>query len=851
MAYLKAIFSIWDTPTVSSIYQIQDRYKLGNILIIIVVLVLLIFWSVEFYYSLKKVSMEQEQYIKEYQNQKIDSKAEQFRILFHEINQSARTISLLPMLRSLKGHNRVSEEQNIVKEGRLSLDAHRTLQQIYTNLQNNVSVSEVYFVLDGFNPEKDIPVFMYDNLIAGVNTPESESDTIIEDIPEELEEEEYKHFPVQLNWFRHNTPEFIWAHNLDKIPVRLSPLLRTCDNEQYKSIKHGEVKDSHGLIYALPVYSDQTNYFKGMITVVLRANILEALLLDVPFIPVTGKDKARQRQQSWEMPAVSMFQLVQEDYGIVIRDRRNMLFDTGNSLPDTGRWMEKEYELSTGVVWKLKHYLTASVIDKKSLPFIERRSLIIITRLLIIVVLSAVIVWIYRMINHTRNELLQMAYYDGLTSLPNRSQLFDCVNHRIDKYRNEEVAFSILVINLTNFSSVNQNYGYIAGDRLLELFADRLNRILNGRSCKAIRLDIDNDNKKILIARLSGDEFAIVTAEHVNEYEISKLIKMLLPELLVPFEVDDGIEIKINVNIGVSIYPYDATTTSSLLSCADTALQESRRSMDVNYYLFDNELRLRCEKLHIFTEQLKVALDKNQFEIVYQPKQRLGDGKVISVEALLRWRHPEFGLVSPVEFIPILEHSNGIIDVGMWVIEQACCDLATFTSQGIEDIAISVNVSVNQLHHDNFHLDIADVLKKHSIEPARLILEITESIMMENIDESIDILNQLSDLGFSIAIDDFGTGYSSLTYLQNMPITYLKLDKAFIDGMVNERTFHIVKTVIQLARGINLITIAEGIETEEQRVTLADLGCDIIQGYLLSKPESLDNIIKWILNNEK
>ncbi|MDH5601914.1 MAG: EAL domain-containing protein, partial [Gammaproteobacteria bacterium] len=754
----------------SSLYQIQNRYKLGAILVIAVVLILIIFWAVEFYYSLKNVSQDQEQFIQEHQNQKIDRKAEQFRILFHEINQSARTISLLPMVRSLNGYNRTSEEQDIVKEGRFSLDAHRTLQQLYTNLQNNVRVSEVYFVLDGFNPEKDIPVFMYDDFIAGVNTPESDSSLIIEDIPEELEEEEYKYFPVQLNWFRRNTPEFIWTHSLDKIPVRLSPLLRTCDNQQYESIKHGQVTDSYGIIYALPVYSNQTNRFKGMITVVLRENILEALLLDVPFIPVTGNDKVKQRQQGWKMPAISMFQLAQEEYGIVIKDRRNKMFNSNGHLMTSGRWMEKEYELSTGIVWKLKHYLTPSVIEEKSLPFIDRKNYIVVTRLLIIIVFTAVLMWITRMINRSRKELLQRAYYDSLTSLPNRTQLFDCINHRINSSRNARLKFSILIINLTNFSSVNQHYGYIAGDHLLKLFAERLNRILNGGLCKAISEGVSLDNNT-LIARLSGDEFAVVTSDYVNKYDILKLIKILQPELLIPFVLDNGVEIKINVNIGVSIFPHDATTSSSLVSCADTALQESRRIIGDNYYLFDDELRLRCEKLHHLTETLKGALEKNQFEIVYQPKQRLKDNRVISLEALLRWRHPEFGLVSPLEFIPILEQSNGIIEVGYWVIEQACLDLADLTRQGFDDIAISVNVSVNQLHHENFHLDVGAILEKNSIEPRRLILEITESIMMENIEESIDILNHLNEQGFPIAIDDFGTGYSSLTYLQNLPIT--------------------------------------------------------------------------------
>ncbi|MDH5572551.1 MAG: bifunctional diguanylate cyclase/phosphodiesterase, partial [Gammaproteobacteria bacterium] len=769
--------------------------------------------------------------------------------LFHEIYQSARTISLLPMVRDLKGDNRTSEDENVVSEGRLSVDTHRTLQQLYTNLENNVSVSEVYYVLDGFNPEKHIPVFMYDNLIAGINEPES-GVAGQGDIPLEIEEEEYAYFPQQLAWFRNNAPDYLWSHSLDQIPVRLSPLLRTCDNSQYKSTQHGQAYNSYGLIYALPVYSIDEGHFHGMITVVLRANVLEARLLGVPFLPITDKDIAQQEQEGWVMPEVSMFKLMQDDNGIVISDRRNQLFaEDNNKMLVGGRWLEKEYELTTGIVWKLKHYLTPSAIATISLPYIEYRHRIIVSRILIAVVIGGVVIWIGFNLSRSRNKLMQMAYFDNLTGLPNRTNLFDCMQYRIKRSRQENLEFSVMIINISNFGSVNQSYGHIVGDELLAEFSRRLSKVLVGSSNELLK-GRPGSGFKTFVARLSGDEFAAVSTRIITEYDIAKTVQAIKQVMSNTFVLQTNIEISVNFNIGASIFPHDADNTSRLLACANTALQECRRENGINYYLFNNELRLRCDRLNQLSEDIKFALKRQQFEIMYQPKQSLVDGRMVSLEALLRWNHPELGSISPLEFIPILEHSNGIVEVGEWVLDSACRDIAILDKHGFENTCISVNVSVCQLRTDNYHLDVRRVLSVKLTDPKRIILEITESMMMDNLEESFLILNQLKSLGLSLAIDDFGTGYSSLTYLKSLPLSYLKLDKAFIDGMVNDRTFHIIKTVIQLAKGLDLQTIAEGIETVEQRDALKALGCDIIQGYLLSKPKPLSEIIDWMASHQ-
>ena len=217
-----------------------------------------------------------------------------------------------------------------------------------------------------------------------------------------------------------------------------------------------------------------------------------------------------------------------------------------------------------------------------------------------------------------------------------------------------------------------------------------------------------------------------------------------------------------------------------------------------------------------------------------------------SFEALLRWRHPELRLFSPIEFIPILERTGRIVEVGEWVLFQSCRDLIALRELGHRDIRVSANVSVRQLRRGSFHETVARALAETGIDPDRLVLEITESLVMENLEEGKLALDQIAAQGVRLAIDDFGTGFSSLTYLQFLPLDYLKLDKSFIDGMTNDRARHIVHSVILLARGLNLETIAEGIETETQREELRALGCDMIQGYLLSKPKPFDEIIEWL-----
>jgi len=829
----------------TSLYQIQKRYRLTTLIMVTAVIVLVSFWAFEFRSALVDVDERQEQYITEQHEQIVEMKAQELEALFHDIYQNARTISLLPMVRELSGSNRLSEDEDVVADGRLSLDAHRTIQQIYTNLENNVSVSEVYYVLDRFDPNREVPLFMYDHHIAGINDIAASNESTIDnlsDIPEELEDEEYQYFPVVLAWFRQHAPSFLWSHSLDDIPARISPLLRTCDNSQYDSIQHGDVTNSHGLIFSLPVYRSGTLDFKGIITVILRANVLEATLLGVPYLPITDDEIAQQRQQGWDMPEVSTFQLIQDEQNILIQDRRG---STEGYLDSEGHWIEREYIFSGGITWKLRHYLTPTIIGRMVTSYDSQRNNIIESRLSVMFIIIIFLHWAFYLLIKSRNELMHLAYFDDLTGLPNRVQMIDNIQKWIHNNNPQHQHFSLLIINIANFSMVNQLYGHLAGDRLLTRLSQRLAETLY-RHCERPALFSKQSAANTMIARLSGDEFAIISRKFVLADDIKSLIHHLHDAISSPISIEQQLNIKSDIRIGAAVYPADADNASKLMAAADYALQECRRHGTEVFYLFDNELRTQRARYNILSEESKHALAQQQFEIMYQPKQSLSGGHIVSLEALLRWRHPESGYISPVEFIPILEENKGIIEVGYWILRQACHDIATLDSMGFKDVAISVNVSVRQLCSEGFADGVSRILRETDTAPSRIILEITESLMMENAESNLIVLRQLEALGLHIAIDDFGTGYSSLTYLQNLPLTYLKLDKSFIDSMTDERTTHIVKMVIDLARGLKLTTIAEGIETLEQREMLKTLGCDIIQGYLLSRPKPLTELIDWM-----
>nr|MDP2191317.1 bifunctional diguanylate cyclase/phosphodiesterase [Rhodoferax sp.] len=799
----------------------------------------------------------QEELLVAYQQRQLELKSVTIRRVVQELYQTGRTISLLPAIREARGGNRRSVREDVVKEGRLSHDSHRMLQQVYANLKAYVQVSEIYFVMDGFDPEKgEVPFFMYDDEIVGRAGTDAQTGAS-SDVPQESEHDVHEEIRRQLAWFRQNAPTFLYETRLNTIPALISPLLQTCDNTQFVSKLHGNPRDASGFVYSVPVYDAQSGSFKGQVSIIIRANVFEAKLLDVPFLPVTPADQARMATEGWQMPPPSPFVLVEKNQQIEISDRRNPLLASGLATAQKdhslgGRWASLKLDLPSSGKWELHHYLPEPELEELVGGIRSAKRLSVAGRVLLLLVLSSFLGLGFWLMQGSRRELIKMTHYDLLTDLPNRRLFFDRMEKGMARSERNGTKMGLFFVDLAGLNAINDRYGHHGGDLLLVKMVKRLQDHLrqtdgifsgrrdNGKPEQAISTAPLN----FMLSRLGGDEFTILCEDFHSADDLIVVAERIVNCVKEPFML--GAEkVEIVLNVGAALFPDDAGDAERLLMSADSAMHECK-STHSRYVLFNEEMRQRAERLHLLTLELMTALQKGQFELYYQPKATLLDDQVVSMEALIRWHHPTLGLVSPVEFIPILERNGAIVEVGEWIVEQACRDLHRLTDAGFPDIRLSVNVSVRQLRRGNFHGFLKAALEENRIEAKRLILEITESMVLEDLQKGREDLLALKQLGVSLALDDFGSGYSSLTYLQHLPLDSLKIDKSLIDGMVDERSIHVVESVIRLAQGLALKTIAEGVETKEQRDLIVRLGCDMIQGYLLSRPLPLSAIIDWL-----
>ena len=840
----------------NSIASLRKRQLLGYLAFVVAALVTLGFWAFELHLAMASHDEREEEVLAAHQHQLLGTRAEAFRDIFHEIYQTGRTISLLPSIRGADGRNRSSEDEDVVAQGRLSIDADRTLQQIYANLASNVRVSEVYYVKDGFDPAKgEVPFFMYDDLVAKPGATRSQVSG--SDTPAEDETEEYDVIRRQLDWFRSNAPRFDYASDLNAIPALVSPPVRTCDNTQYASLAKGSVRDAQGIVFSIPAYDAVTGNFKGQVSIILRTNVLEALLIDVPFVPVTEEDHGLVKAAGWKMPAPSHFVLVEKTGSTEVTDRRNRVLGTGlvaaRANPATGgRWASLRVNVPGNSQWELHHYLTQAEIGQLVRGIRSSKQLSIAGRLALLAVLAAVLAGGGWLIRSSRRELVRMAHVDQLTGLPNRRLFFDRLEKGITRAQRSGRRLGLFFLDLADLNAINDRHGHQGGDQLLIEVSNRLQQSL--RSTDSIARGAHSPegagesllpaSAKFLLSRLGGDEFTVLCEDLQAQDDLIIVAERIVECMAERFTLGSE-SIEIGVNVGAALFPDDAVDAERLLMSADSAMHECK-AVAAPYVLFNEDMRKRAERQHLMVLELAQALRRRQFELFYQPKAMIADGRVTSLEALIRWRHPSLGLVSPLDFIPLCERNGSIIEIGQWIVEQACRDLQRLAQTGHPQIKLSVNVSVRQLRHAGFFDFLERTLRETGTDAARLVLEVTESMVMEDLAKGRDALQRLKDLGVSVALDDFGAGYSSMTYLQHLPLDSLKIDKSLVDGMTDERSIHVVRTVIRLAQGLSLKTIAEGVETVEQQDLLGRLGCDMIQGYLLSRPAPLPTILEWI-----
>ena len=840
----------------TSLSSNQARQALSYLAFAIVAIASFAFWGVELRLSMASHNEREEEVLAANQQRQLEIKSEAIRATFQELYQTARTISLLPAVREAQGGNRLSLQDDVVAQGRLSVDSHRMLQQINANLGADVQASEIYFIVDGFDPAKgEVPFFMYDEAISP--PPRGAVTRVASDIPPEIEHEEYAEIVRQLAWFRQNAPVFTYQAKLNTIPALISPPLQTCDNRQFVSIQAGDPRDASGFVYSVPAYDAQSGQFKGQVSIIVRRNVLEARLIGVPFLPITSDDQTKKAAQGWAMPAPSPFVLLEKSRKIDISDRRNPLLVNGlaaarDQAAAGGRWASLALDLPSSGQWELHHHLSAPELSALVGDIRHAKKLSVAGRILLLLVLTSFLGWGFWLMRGSRRELIKMAHYDLLTDLPNRRLFFDRMENGMARAQRNGTQMGLFFVDLAGLNAINDRHGHHGGDLLLVKMANRLRdqlRETDGIFTRGVVEGAAGQPRSpaplnFMLSRLGGDEFTIVCEDLHSPDDLAIVAERIINCVKEPFALGDEL-VEITLNVGAALFPDDAGDAERLLMCADSAMHECKATQG-RFVLFNEEMRLRAERQHLLILELLTALPKGQFELYYQPKATLLNDQVVSMEALIRWHHPTLGLVSPVEFIPILERNGAIVGIGEWIVGQACRDLHLLTAAGFPEIRLSVNVSVRQLRQGNFHGFLQTALKDNHIDATRLILEITESMVLEDLQKGREALLALKELGVSLAIDDFGSGYSSLTYLQHLPLDSLKLDKSLIDGMIDERAIHVVASVIRLAQGLALKTIAEGVETEAQRVLIGELGCDMIQGYLLSRPLPLSDIIGWL-----
>ena len=414
-----------------------------------------------------------------------------------------------------------------------------------------------------------------------------------------------------------------------------------------------------------------------------------------------------------------------------------------------------------------------------------------------------------------------MAYHDFLTSLPNRRAFYDRLNKEIKKGKENNYPVSVLFLDMDRFKNINDSLGHSVGDDVLKVVSERLRSILPGSG---------------FLARIGGDEFTIILPKISREDALETAERILdafnEPVVIQPYEL------YVTTSIGLSTFPYDGEVGEELVKHADVALYQAKEQGKNKYRVFHTGMNIQSYRSFIMQNDLRKAIVRDELEIYYQPRMSSATGKITSAEALLRWNHPDWGIVSPGEFIPLAEQTGQIDLIGEWVFAQVVRQITDWKKQGFDPVRIAVNFSARQFLQKDLLENLQGVIKRYGVAPEQIEIEITESTFLESKDFISHTLQKLRDLGISISIDDFGTGYASLNYLSRLPIDILKIDKTFIDDIVSPRSTNriITSMIIQLAKTLDLKVIGEGVETEAQFDYLASEGCDEVQGYLLSHP---------------
>ncbi|KAA9023908.1 putative bifunctional diguanylate cyclase/phosphodiesterase [Niallia endozanthoxylica] len=443
-------------------------------------------------------------------------------------------------------------------------------------------------------------------------------------------------------------------------------------------------------------------------------------------------------------------------------------------------------------------------------------------------IITAILIWLLmpkllsipstEELEKANKEILYLAQYDTLTGLTNRNYFNIQMEQAITEAKENRQQLAVMFIDLDRFKMINDTYGHRIGDLLLE---------------EASRRIVSAVEDKDIVSRQGGDEF-ILLLKDVSPDGAEVTVKKILQYLSSPFNLD-GKEIHCTLSMGISCFPGDGMDAETLIKYADLAMYKVKETGRNNYKFFNKAMNEEISTKLLLENDLRKALLKNELEVYYQPQLDLQTNRIVAVEALLRWHHPDKGFMSPAEFIPIAEETGLIVPIGEWVLKEACKQTKLWRDQG-HDLSISVNLSNQQLISNTIVEVIKEITSQTELNPQYLTLEITESMAITNLTDTLNKLKELQDFGVNISLDDFGTGYSSLSYLSTLPIDSVKIDKSFINDITNKTKKEIVKSVSSIAHSRGLTVVAEGVEEEEQLNIVRSLGIGMIQGYYLSKP---------------
>jgi len=438
-------------------------------------------------------------------------------------------------------------------------------------------------------------------------------------------------------------------------------------------------------------------------------------------------------------------------------------------------------------------------------------------------------------LEQTRKIERYLAYHDTLTKLPNRQLFFDRLVQSVAHARRSKACLAVLFLDLDGFKKINDTLGHSTGDLLLLATAERL--------ANCIR-------ESETVARFGGDEFTVILSEIAHERDAAIVAQRILESVNSPFILAEH-ECCINTSIGISIFPSDGMDAKSLIKNADTAMYQAKSAGGHTYRFYTPVMNTDLLEHPVHEKNIKRALERNEFLLHYQPQLSLASGKIISVEALVRWDHPEIGILSPEQFIPIAEKTGLIVQIGEYVLNEACAQTRQWQKAGISPVRVAVNLSARQLQQKNLIHTISTILDKTKLNPEMLGLEISESSTINKGDHTIETLRTLKSMGIQLSIDDFGTGYSSLSHLKCLPIELLKIDRSFVLNITSKPEDRAInKAIIAMAHSLGLKVVAEGVETEEQLDVLHSLKCDIVQGYYFSHPVPAETITNLLIKKQ-